>query len=32
MQPYNDEMLEKVIDEIATYSANYGGTEILEPI
>ena len=32
MQPYNDEMLEKITDEIDTYSANYGGTEILEPI
>ena len=32
MQPYNDQMLKRILDEISTYGADYGGTNILEPI
>jgi uncharacterized protein with von Willebrand factor type A (vWA) domain len=32
MQPYNDQMLKDILDEISTYSADYGGTNIIDPI
>ena len=32
MQPYNDDTLYHILQEVDSYSADYGGTEILEPI